>query len=110
MTIARTLSQRWPSRILCYLASMSKQSFFALDATGALRSEAQEAIAAHTVISLDADEESFFGYITGLSTDKRPTFGIPADRLPAFHRKRQSKGGSDGQLELASTSFTDQSA
>lgn len=43
---------------------MSKQSFFALDATGALRSEAQEVIATHTVISLDADEESFFGYIT----------------------------------------------
>lgn len=89
---------------------MSKQSFFALDATGALRSEAQEVIAAYTVISLDTDEESFFGYITSLSTDKRLTFGIPADRLPAFRRKRQGKGGRDGQLELASTSFTDQSA
>lgn len=84
---------------------MSKQSFFALDATGALRSEAQEIIAAHTVISLDADEESLFGYIPSLSTDKHPTFEIPADRLPAFRRKRQGKGGSDGQLELSFDEF-----
>ena len=84
---------------------MSKQSFCALDATGALKSEEQEVIATHTVISLDADEESFFGYITSLSTDKRPTFGIPADRLPTFRRTRQGKGGSDGQLELSFDEF-----
>lgn len=70
-----------------------------------LRSEAQEIIAAHTVISLDADEESLFGYITSLSTDKHPTFEIPADRLPTFRRKRQGKGGSDGQLELSFDEF-----
>lgn len=62
-------------------------------------------VAAHTVISLDADEESLFGYITSLSTDKHPTFEIPADRLPAFCRKRQGKGGSDGQLELSFDEF-----
>ena len=62
-------------------------------------------VAAHTVISLDADEESLFGYITSLSTDKQPTFEIPADRLPAFRRKRQGKGGSDGQLELSFDEF-----
>lgn len=95
------ISKPRQSRILCYLANMPKQSFFALDATGALSSEAQEVVAAHTVISLDADEESLFGYITSLPADERPTFGIPAHRLPTFHRKRQGKGDSDGQLEFS---------
>ena len=31
--------------------------------------------------------------------------GIPVDRLPAFRRKRQGKGGSDGQLELSFEEF-----
>lgn len=95
------ISKPRQSRILCYLANMPKQSFFALDATGALSAEAQKVVAAHTVISLDADEESLFGYITNLPADERPTFGIPAHRLPTFHRKRQGKSDSDGQLEFS---------
>ncbi|MDU0972068.1 MAG: DUF2326 domain-containing protein [Actinomyces urogenitalis] len=94
------ISKPRQSRILCYLANMPKQSFFALDATGALSAEAQKVVAAHTVISLDADEESLFGYITSMPADERPTFGIPSHRLPRFRRKRQGKSGSDGQLEF----------
>ena len=89
---------------------MSKQSFFAPNATGALRSEAQEVIAAHTVISLDADEESFFGYITSLSTDKRPTFGILPIGCPRSAGSVKARVAVTGNLSSASTSLTDQSA
>lgn len=99
------ISKPRQSRILCYLANMPKQSFFALDATGALSAEAQKVVAAHTVISLDADEESLFVYITSMPADERPTFGIPSHRLPTFHRKRQGKSGSDGQLEFSFDEF-----
>ncbi|MCD4549183.1 MULTISPECIES: hypothetical protein [unclassified Schaalia] len=59
----------------------------------------------HTVIAFDADEESFFAYITRLSADERPAFGIPVYRLLTFRMKRQGKGGSDGQLEFSFDEF-----
>ena len=91
--------------MLCYLANTRKQSFFALVATGTLSSEAQDVVTEHSVISLDADEESLFGYNTSLPADERHTLGIPTYRLPSFRRNRQGMGGSYGQLEFSFDEF-----
>lgn len=45
-----------------------------------------------------ADDESLFGYVTGLSADERPRFGIPAEQLPRYVKKPKGKKGNDGQL------------
>lgn len=70
-------------RIVKYLQGHRKQLFFALDNLGALPPGAHEIVDTHTVISLNAGDESLLGYITTLLADERPTFGIPAEQLPA---------------------------